>query len=349
MSFPTVPDINPNINIKQEDAIVLLLISIALEEISLSDLINAEAKKINFVVGECGCNESSIQDLKDINRSVNRTLQDIIKLQMLLQFKLENVIDIVSLTTSTSTSTTTTTSTSTTTTSTSTTASSTSTTTSSSTTTTSSTSTTTTSTSTTATSTSTTTTSSTTTKTSTSTTTMTTTKTMTTTSTTSTSSSTTKHKCDCECSLNGRGLGLVFNPDDEFFGGTAILQACVCVLCGCIKDSLLCYSVKKGTILDTLTAFPESLIIECPSDQNPDRIVIKGIGTFVRIERPNNDISYVAGFELIVLDNGAWEVPASFHMIITVNGKPEFNHDSGLINAKSSNLKIGICPSDSQI
>jgi hypothetical protein len=108
MSFPGIPDINPEINITREDAINLLLISIALEEISLADLIDAETKKVNCVVDKCHC--CSTQEIKDINHSVNQTLKDIIKLQMLLQFKLENVMEITSCsTTTTCTSTTTTT------------------------------------------------------------------------------------------------------------------------------------------------------------------------------------------------------------------------------------------------
>lgn len=110
MSFPGIPDINPEINITREDAINLLLISIALEEISLADLIDAETQKVKCVVDKCHCR--STQEIKDINHSVNDTLKDIIKLQMLLQFKLENVMEITSCsTTTTCTSTTTTTTT----------------------------------------------------------------------------------------------------------------------------------------------------------------------------------------------------------------------------------------------
>lgn len=110
MSFPGIPDINPEITVTREDAINLLLISIALEEISLADLIDAETKKVNCVVDKCHCR--STQEIMDINHSVNQTLKDIIKLQMLLQFKLENVMEITSCsTTTTNTSTTTTTTT----------------------------------------------------------------------------------------------------------------------------------------------------------------------------------------------------------------------------------------------
>ena len=94
MSMPNIPDIKPNICITREDAINLLLVSIALEEIGLSNLIEAEAKKIRVVLQEDDYSEPSIKDIKEVNKSVNDTVKNIIKLQMLLQFKLENVLEI---------------------------------------------------------------------------------------------------------------------------------------------------------------------------------------------------------------------------------------------------------------
>ncbi|HLO13095.1 MAG TPA: hypothetical protein VK190_12875 [Pseudoneobacillus sp.] len=99
MSMPSIPNITPTINIDREDVINLLLASIAFEELGLAHLINAEAEKIQAVLGTLegggsgfvGC---SIDDLLLINKSVRRTLEDIIKKEMLLQFKLENVLDI---------------------------------------------------------------------------------------------------------------------------------------------------------------------------------------------------------------------------------------------------------------
>jgi hypothetical protein len=95
MSMPTIPDICPEICITREDAVNLLLTSIALEEVGLADLIEAETKKIKFVLGDDDYNEPSTKDILRINHSVNQTIKNIIKLQMLLQFKLENVIEII--------------------------------------------------------------------------------------------------------------------------------------------------------------------------------------------------------------------------------------------------------------
>jgi len=122
MSMPTIPDITPKIDITLEDSINLLLSSIAMEENSLSRLMDAERDKILFVLDTCKNKESTVKDALDINESVNDTIKTLIKMQMLLQFKLENVSKLIpSTSTGTSTSTTTCSTTSTTSTSSSTT------------------------------------------------------------------------------------------------------------------------------------------------------------------------------------------------------------------------------------
>ncbi|HEY9063004.1 MAG TPA: hypothetical protein VIO64_21295 [Pseudobacteroides sp.] len=120
MSLPNIPNISPEIDLKTKDVINLLLASIALEEIGLSHVINAEAEKIQFVLGLTGANKPTIEQLEAINESVKSVLDSVVDTQELLQAKLENILGIIS-TTTTTTSTTTTTTTSTTTTTTSTT------------------------------------------------------------------------------------------------------------------------------------------------------------------------------------------------------------------------------------
>ncbi|HEX2937870.1 MAG TPA: hypothetical protein VHO66_03020, partial [Ruminiclostridium sp.] len=113
MSFPNIPNITPCITITLEDAVNLLLTSIALEEISLSKLMNAEKDKIEFVIGDCKHKDSKLHDSVVINKSVNETIQNLIKLQMLLQFKLEHVKEIIPCSTTTCSTTTTSTTTTT--------------------------------------------------------------------------------------------------------------------------------------------------------------------------------------------------------------------------------------------
>lgn len=101
MSFPNIPNITPTISITTSEAIRLLLSSIATEELALAHIINAEAEKIQFVLGtlHTGTKLSpsvvSITNLLDIDNSVQRTLQDVIKKEMLLQFKFENILDLI--------------------------------------------------------------------------------------------------------------------------------------------------------------------------------------------------------------------------------------------------------------
>lgn len=113
MSFPNIPEVSPAIDVNTEDAINLLLASIAFEELGLSHIINSEAEKIQYVLGTIeGISPPeappTIDDLLRINRSVDSTLRNVIKNQMLLQFKLEDTVTRSTTTTSTTTTTTTT-------------------------------------------------------------------------------------------------------------------------------------------------------------------------------------------------------------------------------------------------
>ncbi|WP_349655131.1 hypothetical protein [Neobacillus sp. YX16] len=102
MSFPNIPNITPLISVSVEQTIPLLLSSIALEELALAHIMNAEAEKLQFVLGTLGDTgvtlsptEVSLGDLLDVNASVQRTLRDVIKKEMLLEFKFENVLDLL--------------------------------------------------------------------------------------------------------------------------------------------------------------------------------------------------------------------------------------------------------------
>lgn len=99
MSFPTIPRITPTISINRTQVINMLLASVALEELGLAHIINAESEKIQAVLGTLpglSVKATSISGLLSVNREVRRTLQTIIKNQMLLQFKLEDILDIPS-------------------------------------------------------------------------------------------------------------------------------------------------------------------------------------------------------------------------------------------------------------
>ncbi|MCL1698251.1 MULTISPECIES: hypothetical protein [unclassified Lysinibacillus] len=96
MSVPNIPNITPSITISRDTAINLLLSSIALEELGLAHIINAEGEKLQFALGTLpGVTPPftpTISDLLLINSSINSTLQNVVKNEMLLQFKLENIL-----------------------------------------------------------------------------------------------------------------------------------------------------------------------------------------------------------------------------------------------------------------
>jgi len=91
MSLPNVPDINPEITLRRKDAINLLLTSTAMEEIGISHILNAEAEKIQHVLQQ----HPTIIELLKVNRSVERILRNLIKKEMILQFKMENILDLI--------------------------------------------------------------------------------------------------------------------------------------------------------------------------------------------------------------------------------------------------------------
>jgi hypothetical protein len=91
MSMPNIPDIKPCIDLEFEDVVNLLLASIALEEIGISHIINAEGEKIQEVIAKHGC----LEDLLKIDKSVQTTLRDLIKKEMLLEFKFENILELL--------------------------------------------------------------------------------------------------------------------------------------------------------------------------------------------------------------------------------------------------------------
>lgn len=61
-----------------------------MEEISLSHIMNAEGEKIQRLLQK---EEVCLEDMLRINKSVERMLRSIISKQILLQFKLDNILE----------------------------------------------------------------------------------------------------------------------------------------------------------------------------------------------------------------------------------------------------------------
>ncbi len=95
MSFPNIPNLTPKIAINKEQCIAMLLASVALEELGLSHIMNAEAEKLQYVLGTLGQQlpkPVSPDELSQVTDSVYGTLRDVLKNKMLLNMKMEDII-----------------------------------------------------------------------------------------------------------------------------------------------------------------------------------------------------------------------------------------------------------------
>lgn len=95
MSQANIPNITPLFTITQSQVVNLLLASFALEELGLSHIINAEAEKLQYVLGTLpGLTgpPATISDLLNVNSSVVNTLREITKKDILLNSKLNSVL-----------------------------------------------------------------------------------------------------------------------------------------------------------------------------------------------------------------------------------------------------------------
>ncbi|WP_199798396.1 hypothetical protein [Clostridium fermenticellae] len=95
MSLPNIPNITPIIDITRDEAINMLMASIAMEEMGLSHIINAESEKIQYILNPNKCKCVSINDIKEINQGVEKIIRDVTNLQVFLQEKLENITKLI--------------------------------------------------------------------------------------------------------------------------------------------------------------------------------------------------------------------------------------------------------------
>lgn len=95
MSMPKIPDINPNIT--RESAINTIIMSIAMEELALGHILNAEGEKLQYILGTLeGSDPGEITfcDIMAVNKSIQETMREARKTERLLQSKLEDVIEL---------------------------------------------------------------------------------------------------------------------------------------------------------------------------------------------------------------------------------------------------------------
>lgn len=75
MSLPTIPNITPIINLDRCDTINLLLSSIAMEEIGLSNILNAEGEKLQSFLNT---QPNTLNEYLEVNDSIIKMLRTVV-------------------------------------------------------------------------------------------------------------------------------------------------------------------------------------------------------------------------------------------------------------------------------
>jgi hypothetical protein len=91
MSFPDIPDIEPDIDLEPGQMAELLVSSIAMEEMSIAQVMEAEKEKIHAAVEAFRQERCDLSELLSVNQSAADMVKTLVKLEMLLQWKLEGV------------------------------------------------------------------------------------------------------------------------------------------------------------------------------------------------------------------------------------------------------------------
>lgn len=94
MSMPEFPKLDSDFT--QEQALTMILSSIASEELALSHIIEAEGEKIQYILNQCNCHDSDrLKDILAVNKSVTNLLEMVLQNQMILKNKMEKVLEFI--------------------------------------------------------------------------------------------------------------------------------------------------------------------------------------------------------------------------------------------------------------
>ncbi len=94
MSLPSFPNIDPPI--KREDAVNQILSSIAMEELGMSHILNAEGEKLQYILGTLpGLSgpAATVKDVLNANGSIKDLLETATQNQLLLKSKMQCALD----------------------------------------------------------------------------------------------------------------------------------------------------------------------------------------------------------------------------------------------------------------
>ena len=95
MSMPKIPDMSPKIDLNIKDSTKMILNSIAMQEMGLSHILNAEGEKLQCIIKKMQEESYICSDkLLEVNGSVNKLLKNILKNEMILQIKMEDAVEL---------------------------------------------------------------------------------------------------------------------------------------------------------------------------------------------------------------------------------------------------------------
>lgn len=95
MSMPDFPD--NCLNISRQQSFNMIIASIAMEELALSHIMNAEGEKLQYVLGTLPGTSplcSSTSEVLEVNKSITKLLDSVAQNQLMLKSKLERILDI---------------------------------------------------------------------------------------------------------------------------------------------------------------------------------------------------------------------------------------------------------------
>src|SRR5688572_22656445 len=93
MSLPRFPELTTPIS--RDEAVNLILTSIAMEELGLSHIINAEGEKIQYAIGTLPGmtgSDATIEEILEVNSNVRDILDGTMQNQLLLKAKMESAL-----------------------------------------------------------------------------------------------------------------------------------------------------------------------------------------------------------------------------------------------------------------
>jgi len=93
VSLPEFP--SPPQDLTRDQALNMILSSIAMEELALSHILNAESEKIQYILGHSDCSKCApaTDDILAVNKSVSDLLEVVMQNQLILKNKMDRVME----------------------------------------------------------------------------------------------------------------------------------------------------------------------------------------------------------------------------------------------------------------